>query len=161
MPGNASIEISNFVTKGCLSNREHAEEAPKICAAVDLTLSSGVIPHPWAASFVQAGSPCVRAARQYLPCFEDDPIQQRPSRKQPSAPHGCGRSLNCHTIGTIWNGAYPEEAPERDDFSSNRHPALSFLLTHDLRANASRLSRGETGTHPASSAGQAFSGSCI
>src|SRR5882762_3524960 len=35
-----------------------------------------------------------------------------------------------------------------------------FLLEHDLRANASRLSRGKTGTHPASSAGQAFSGSC-
>src|SRR6266480_4409154 len=46
------------------------------------------------------------------------------------------------------------EAPdlERDDFSSNRHPALSFLFEHDLRANASRLSRGKTGTH--------FSGSC-
>ena len=41
---------------------------------------------------------------------------------------------------------------ERDDFSSNRHPALSFLFEHDLRANASRLSRGKTGTH--------FSGSC-
>ena len=67
MPGNVSIEISNFVTRGCLSNREHAEEAPKICAAVDLTLSSGAIPHPWAASFVQAGSPCVCAARRYLP----------------------------------------------------------------------------------------------
>src|SRR5713101_6263646 len=26
-------------------------------------------------------------------------------------PHGCGRSFNCHTIRTIWNGAYPEEAP--------------------------------------------------
>jgi hypothetical protein len=37
MPGNVSIEISNFVTKGCLSTRKHAEEAPKICAAVDLT----------------------------------------------------------------------------------------------------------------------------
>jgi hypothetical protein len=24
---------------------------------------------------------------------------------------------------------------ERDDFSSNRHPALSFLLEHDLFAN--------------------------
>src|SRR6266403_757652 len=35
-----------------------------------------------------------------------------------------------------------------------------FLLEHDLRANASRLSRGKTGTHPASSAEQAFSGSC-
>ena len=69
---------------------------------------SGAIPQ-LAASFVQAGSPCVRAARQYLPCFEDDPIQQRPSRKQPSAPHGCGRSLNCHTIGTIWNGASPRK----------------------------------------------------
>jgi hypothetical protein len=101
------------------------EKAPKICAAVDLILSSGAIPQ-LAASFAQAGSPCVRAARQHLPCFEDDPIQQRPSRKQPSAPHGCDRSLNCHTIRTIWNGAYPEEAPERDDFSSNRHPALSF-----------------------------------
>jgi hypothetical protein len=41
MPSNVSIEILNFVTKGCLSNREHIEEAPKICAAVDLTLSSG------------------------------------------------------------------------------------------------------------------------
>ena len=45
---------------------------------------------------------------------------------------------------------------ERDEFSSNRHPALSFLFEHDLRANASRLSRGKTGTHPASSAGHAF-----
>jgi hypothetical protein len=35
----------------------------------------------------------------------------------------------------------------RDDFSSNRHPALSFLFEHDLGANASRLSRGKTGTH--------------
>jgi hypothetical protein len=34
---------------------------------------------------------------------------------------------------------------ERDDFSSNRHPALSFDLSMDLRANASRLSRGKTG----------------
>jgi hypothetical protein len=25
---------------------------------------------------------------------------------------------------------------ERDDFSSNRHPALSHLFEHDLRANA-------------------------
>src|SRR5258708_39460424 len=41
---------------------------------------------------------------------------------------------------------------ERNDFSSNRHPALIFLFEHDLRANASRLSRGKTGTH--------FSGSC-
>jgi len=40
---------------------------------------------------------------------------------------------------------------ERDDFSSNRHP-LYLLFEHDLRANASRLSRGKTGTH--------FSGSC-
>src|SRR5712664_3014545 len=36
---------------------------------------------------------------------------------------------------------------ERNDFSSNRHPALIFLFEHDLRANASRLSRGKTGTH--------------
>src|SRR5882762_3189928 len=106
MPGNVSIEISNFVTRGCLSNREHAEEAPKICAAVDLTLNSGAIPHPWAASFVQAGSP---AFVPRVDIFHDSKIHQRPSRKQPSAPHGCGRSFNCHTIRTIWNGAYPEE----------------------------------------------------
>jgi hypothetical protein len=28
------------------------------------------------------------------------------------------------------------DAPERDDFSSKRHPAPSFLFEHDLRANA-------------------------
>jgi hypothetical protein len=37
---------------------------------------------------------------------------------------------------------------EQDDFSSNRHPALSFCLSMIFRANASRLSRGKTGTHP-------------
>jgi uncharacterized protein YcbX len=41
---------------------------------------------------------------------------------------------------------------ERDDFSSKRHPALSFWFEHD--------SFRKTGTGPASSAGQAFSGSC-
>jgi hypothetical protein len=44
MPGNVLIEISNFVTKGCLSKPRTAEEAPKICTAVDLTLSSGAHP---------------------------------------------------------------------------------------------------------------------
>ncbi len=37
---------------------------------------------------------------------------------------------------------------------------LIALFEHDRRANASRLSRGKTGAHPASSAGQVFSGSC-
>jgi len=41
---------------------------------------------------------------------------------------------------------------ERDAIGLNRHRALGFLIEHDLRANASRLSRGKTATH--------FSGSC-
>src|SRR5712671_3944296 len=48
----------------------------------------------------------------------------------------------------------PQARLERDGFSSRS----IFLFEHDLRANASRLSRGKTGAHPASSAGQAFSG---
>ena len=94
-PDNASIEISNFVTKGCLSNRECAEEAPKICAAVDLTLSSGGHP-PSIGGLLRSGR---------------------------IAPRSCRASISSRTI---WNGAYPEEAPERDDFSSNRHPAPAF-----------------------------------
>jgi len=62
MPDNASIEISNFVTKGCLSNREHAEEAPKICAAVDLTLSSGGHP-PSIGGLLRSGRIALRSCR--------------------------------------------------------------------------------------------------
>src|SRR5712672_745170 len=62
MPDNVSIEISNFVTKGCLSNREHAEEAPKICAAVDLTLSSGGHP-PSIGGLLRSGRIAPRSCR--------------------------------------------------------------------------------------------------
>jgi hypothetical protein len=48
-------------------------------------------------------------------------------------------------------------ALERDESSSRS----IFLFEHDLRANASRLSRRKTGTHPSGRGpGACFSGSC-
>jgi len=41
------------------------------------------------------------------------------------------------------SGIGKADALERDDFSSNVIPLYSFCLGHDLRANASRLSRGK------------------
>ena len=110
--GNVSIEMSNFVTKGCLSNR-------KTCLGSAQNLRSGRFNlefrcHPP----IQGRPPSFRPDRPaFLPrvdifhASKTTRYTSGSSRKQPSASHGCGRSLNCHTIRTIWNGAYPEEAP--------------------------------------------------
>jgi hypothetical protein len=49
---------------------------------------------------------------------------------------------------------------ERDDSSLNRHPALASCLSMIPRVEPEDMLFPKTGIHPASSAGQAFSGSC-
>jgi len=85
-----------FVTKGCLSNRERAEEAPKFAPAVDLTLSSGAI-SPSMGGLLRSGRIALRLCRASISSMiRRRPDHQRPSRKQPSASHGCGRTLTAY-----------------------------------------------------------------
>jgi hypothetical protein len=85
VPGNVSIEISNFVTKGCLSTGKHAEEAPKICAAVDLTFRG----HPPIGGLLGSGRIALRSCRASISSM---------LRRRPDAPVAIAEAA----FGVLW-----------------------------------------------------------
>src|SRR6266851_1614040 len=101
---------------------------------------------------------------QALPCTAEGTVcRVRDTRSLVPRAYGTNRSSSNTSCSSRQLAAKiaPALGLERDDFSSNRHPALYLFVEHDLRANASRLSRGGTGTHPSGRGPRAcFSGSC-